>query len=159
MGQEIERKYLLKNDLWRPLAERSVRMKQRYLPLCEDAGSGRVRIAGDHAFLTLKTRVKGFSRGEFEYEIPIADAEQIMDSICTGPTVEKMRYIVPFAGHVWEIDEFAGANAGLILAEIELRSETETFELPPWIGGDVTGDVRYYNSVLAEHPYSEWKML
>lgn len=155
MGVEIERKFLLKNSGWKRYAEKSIRMKQQYLPLQEQSGSGRIRIAGERAFLTLKTRVKGISRGEFEYEIPADDAERIMELICKGPSVEKIRYIVPFAGKTWEIDEFSGSNAGLVLAEIELSSEDEAFEIPPWIGEEVTGDFRYYNSYLAEHPWSQ----
>lgn len=152
MGVEIERKFLLKNSDWKQYAEKSIRMKQQYLPFQVKSGTGRIRIAGEHAFLTLKTRVKGISRGEFEYEIPVEDADRIMELICQGFSVEKTRYIVPFAGKNWEIDEFAGDNAGLILAEIELDSEDEKFELPPWIGEEVTGDFHYYNSYLAEHP-------
>ena len=155
MGVEIERKFLLKNSDWKQYAEKSIRMKQQYLPFQEKSGTGRIRIAGDHAFLTLKTRVKGISRGEFEYEIPLEDADRIMELICQGFSVEKTRYIVPFAGKIWEIDEFAGDNAGLILAEIELNSEDEKFELPPWIGEEVTGDFHYYNSYLAEHPLNQ----
>ena len=155
MGVEIERKLQLKNSDWKQYAEKSIRMKQQYLPFQEKSGTGRIRIAGDHAFLTLKTRVKGISRGEFEYEIPVEDADRIMELICQGFSVEKTRYIVPFAGKIWEIDEFAGDNAGLILAEIELDSEDEKFELPPWIGEEVTGDFHYYNSYLAEHPLNQ----
>ena len=157
MGTEIERKFLLRDDSWRRDVIQSTPFRQRYLPFGEGrSGSGRVRIAGDRAFLTLKTPVKGFSRNEFEYEIPVADAKEILRDLCTGASVEKTRHLVPYEGFVWEIDEFAGDNAGLIVAEIELESEDSAFPLPPWIGEEVTGDPRYFNSVLAEHPFSTW---
>lgn len=159
MGTEIERKFLLRDDSWRRDVIQSTRFQQRYLPLGEGrSGSGRVRIAGDRAFLTLKTPVKGFSRSEFEYEIPVADAKEILRDLCTGASIEKIRHLVPYKGFVWEIDEFAGDNTGLTVAEIELKSEDSVFPLPPWIGEEVTGDPRYFNSVLAEHPFSTWNL-
>lgn len=157
MGIEIERKYLLRDDSWRREVTESTVFKQRYLPFAEGhPGTGRVRIAGDKAFLTLKSAVKGFSRSEFEYEIPVADAEQIMRQLCAGAMIEKIRHLVPYRGFLWEIDEFTGENAGLTVAEIELETEGQEFPLPSWIGEDVTGDYRYFNSVLAEHPFSTW---
>ncbi len=157
MGTEIERKFLLRDDSWREAVIQSTVFRQRYLPFAEGrSGSGRVRIAGDKAFLTLKSAVKGFSRSEFEYEIPVADAQEILRNLCTGASIEKTRHLVPYEGFLWEIDEFSGDNAGLIVAEIELESEQTSFPLPPWIGKEVTGDPRYFNSVLAEHPFSTW---
>lgn len=158
MGTEIERKFLLRDDSWRKEVTKSTVFQQRYLPFAgPSSGSGRVRIAGDKAFLTLKSPVKGFSRSEFEYEIPVPDAEEVIRQICTGASIQKTRHLVPYEGFLWEIDEFAGENAGLIVAEIELDSEDRAFPLPPWIGEEVTGDPRYFNSVLAEHPFSTWK--
>lgn len=156
MGTEIERKFLLRDDSWRESVVKSTPFRQRYLPFKERAGSGRVRIAGDKAFLTLKSTVKGFTRSEFEYEIPVADAKEIIRDLCAGASIEKIRHLVPYEGFLWEIDEFSGENTGLIVAEIELDSEDRAFPLPPWIGEEVTGDPRYFNSVLAEHPFSTW---
>lgn len=159
MGTEIERKFLPRDNSWRNFVTESIVMKQRYLPFAENASaSGRVRIAGSRAFLTLKSAVKGFSRSEFEYEIPVSDASEILRTICSGAAIEKIRHLVSFRGFLWEVDEFQGDNAGLVVAEIELESEQTTFPLPPWIGVEVTGDPRYFNSRLAEHPFSSWKI-
>ncbi len=158
MGVEIERKFLLKDDSWRSSVESSVVYKQRYLPFRDGAGhiSGRVRIAGNRAWLTMKSAAKGFARNEFEYEIPLADAEQMLEQLCTGNAICKIRHVVRFLGYRWEIDEFLGENAGLVVAELELTSEDQRFPLPPWAGEEVTGDYRYSNSVLAENPYTAW---
>ena len=158
MGVEIERKFLLKDDSWRSSVESSTVYKQRYLPFREGAGhiSGRVRIAGNRAWLTMKSAAKDFSRNEFEYEIPLADAELLLVQLCTGNVVRKVRHVVRFLGYRWEIDEFLGENAGLVVAELELSSVDQRFPLPPWIGEEVTGDYRYSNSVLAENPYTAW---
>ena len=153
MGLEIERKFLVK-DTWRPEGE-GVPMKQGYV-----AGGGplivRVRTAGGRAFLTLKGRTEGVTRAEFEYDVPVEDAEKIL-ALAGGPLIEKTRYRVPFGAHTWEIDVFAGANEGLVVAEIELAREDEIFEHPPWLGAEVSDDPRYYNSNLAEHPFRTWK--
>lgn len=159
MGIEIERKFLLRDDSWRSCVSASAVFKQRYLPFRSGPEhlSGRIRIAGSRAWITIKSAVKGFSRDEFEYEIPLEDAEQMLERFCTGNTVSKIRHTVEYLGYRWEIDEFLGENAGLIVAELELESENQRFPIPPWLGEEVTGDYRYSNSVLAENPYSSWQ--
>ncbi|NJM56678.1 MAG: CYTH domain-containing protein [Synechococcales cyanobacterium RU_4_20] len=154
MGVEIERKYLLRNQSWRGLAA-GVAYCQGYIPT-PDHRTVRVRTAGETGYLTLKGPVQGMSRSEFEYEIPVAEAEQILATLCDRPLIEKIRYKIPCAGHVWELDEFLGENLGLILIEVELGSEAETLVLPDWVGLEVTGDRRYYNSYLAKHPFRQW---
>ena len=157
MGIEIERKFLLASDAWRGHVERSVRMAQGYLNDLGAVESGRqrasvrVRIAGDAAFLNLKSRELGHTRQEFDYEIPVADAEALL-KLCTGGLVDKIRH---YAGR-FEIDEFLGDNAGLFVAEIELDDADEAFERPPWLGAEVTDARRYYNLALAERPYARW---
>ena len=156
MAYEIERKFLVKRELWRK-PDDGVRYRQGYVAT-KDGMTVRVRIAGEKAYLTLKDRAVGLVRHEFEYEIPVADAEVMLDTMCTKPQVEKIRYKIPAAepGLVWEIDEFLGENAPLLTAEIELPSESTPFLIPEWIGEDVTNDHRYKNNNLASHPYSEW---
>ena len=153
MGMEIERKFLLKNDDWRSLGT-PVRYAQGYLAT-DSERTVRVRIAGTKAFLTIKGLSKGFSRKEFEYAIPVDEATEMLQ-LCAFPAIEKYRTKVLFDGKIWEIDEFEGENKGLIVAEIELNSEDETFAVPAWIGQEVTGDVRYFNSCIAQHPYKNW---
>jgi CYTH domain-containing protein len=116
----------------------------------------RVRIEGGRAVLTIKGKTTGASRGEWEYDIPVADATELLDGLCEQPQVEKIRHRIEHAGHTWEVDEFLGLNAGLVVAEIELGAEDEAFEKPDWIGVEVTGDKRYYNSSLIRQPYSQW---
>jgi adenylate cyclase len=116
----------------------------------------RVRIEGDHAMLTIKGRTVGASRGEWEYPIPLADAAELLDGLCEQPLIEKYRTRIALGGHVWEVDEFLGANAGLVVAEIELGSEDEAFDKPDWLGEEVTSDVRYLNANLIRHPYTSW---
>lgn len=153
MGVEIERKFLLAGDGWRVLGQ-PLLLRQGYL--CSDpARVVRVRVAGDQAFLTIKGRSVGATRGEWEYPIPLADANELL-ALCEQPIVEKFRREIAFAGNVWEVDEFLGANQGLLLAEIELASEDQPFDKPDWIGADVTHDARYFNSSLVRHPYSRW---
>ena len=156
MAFEIERKFLVKRDLWQK-PEDGVRYRQGYVET-KDGTTVRVRIAGEKAYLTLKDHAVGLVRHEFEYEIPIADAETMLDTMCAKPQVEKIRYRIPASepGLVWEVDEFLGANAPLLTAEIELPSESTSFSLPPWLGPEVTDDHRYKNNNLARHPYSEW---
>jgi adenylate cyclase len=155
MGIEIERKFLLAGDAWRGLGQ-ATPMRQGYL--CSDPErTVRVRIEGKGAVITIKSKVTGASRGEWEYPIPVADAAELLDRLCEQPLVEKTRHRIAHAGHVWEVDEFAGDNAGLVVAEIELGAEDEAFEKPDWIGREVTGDKRYYNSSLIRQPYSQWK--
>ena len=153
MATEIEYKFLLSSDAWRAGAV-STAYRQGYLSR-DPARTVRVRIAGDAAFLTIKGKTQGATRAEFEYAIPVVDAEALL-LLCEGPLIEKNRYKIPFAGFVWEVDEFFGQNAGLVVAEIELPSEDTPFEKPEWVGVDVTSDARYFNSSLSKHPYCEW---
>lgn len=154
MAQEIERKFLLKHDGWRNASHSKTVFKQAYLNSTPER-TVRVRIAGDEAFLTIKGKNQGIVRSEFEYAVPLADAEQLL-ALCETAPLEKYRYTVEHAGHVWEIDEFSGVNAGLLVAEIELNSEQESFAIPDWLGEEVSGDKRYYNSYLSIHPFSSW---
>ena len=155
MGFEIERKFLVRDDSWRSSVVRQVKIRQAYLD--SDANvSIRVRVRdNDSATLTLKTRWSKLTRREFEYDIPIADAEELM-SLRQGNIVEKVRYIVPAGKLIWEIDVFSGENLGLVIAEIELPSQNHHIELPPWIGTEVTGQDRYYNGTLAHRSYRSW---
>ena len=154
MKIEIERKFLLKNDGWRAGAT-GVLYRQGYL--CTDPGrTVRVRIGGDTAILAIKGAGDGIARAEFEYPLPPAEATLLLDTLCLKPLVEKVRYLVPFAGLTWEIDEFVGANAGLLMAEVELERVDQPVPLPPWIGMEVSGDPRYYNAYLTRHPYTTW---
>lgn len=155
MGIEIERKFLLDGDGWRGLG-RPTLMRQGYLA-ADPVRTVRVRIEGERAVLTIKSKNTGATRGEWEYEIPVPDAAELLDRLCEQPLVEKVRHRIDYRGHTWEVDEFQGENAGLVVAEIELGSEDETFDKPDWIGREVTGDTRYYNSSLIRLPYSKWK--
>jgi adenylate cyclase len=155
MALEIERKFLLANDNWRTHVRTHQLMRQGYLG--GSRCSVRARIAGDQAWLNIKAKRTGMTRVEFEYPIPRVDADEILRDLCEGPLVEKYRHEIPIGEHVWEIDEFLGDNAGLIVAEIELDGEQEHFERPAWLGAEVTEDQRYYNFNLAKHPYREWK--
>jgi len=153
MAIEIERKYLVKGEGWRGLVE-PVQYAQSYL-LSDETRTVRVRIAGESGFLTIKGKSGRMSRKEFEYGIPLEDAHEIM-LLCRIPIIEKKRSRIEWEGKVWEVDEFEGKNKGLIMAEIELKSEDESFTLPPWIGEEVTGDPRYFNSYLSQYPYTGW---
>lgn len=153
MAIEIERKFLLATDDWRSQVSGSSAICQAYLG--GDGVSVRVRIEGDSANLNIKSRTAGMARSEFEYPIPMADARDLL-ALASGPVLEKTRYRVEYAGHLWEIDEFGGDNAGLVVAEIELGSVGETFQAPPWLGSEVTDDPRYYNVNLSREPYSRW---
>ncbi|HBF50895.1 MAG TPA: adenylate cyclase [Massilia sp.] len=155
MGVEIERKFLVEGDAWRTLGE-STLLRQGYLST-DATRTVRVRIDGERAFLTIKGKSVGASRGEWEYPIPVAEAAELLDTLCQQPLVEKVRHRIAIGAHTWEVDEFLGANAGLVVAEIELGSEDEAFRKPDWIGREVTGDARYFNSRLISHPYSQWK--
>ncbi len=156
MAVEIERKFLIKNELWRDAVECSTHYCQGYLVGAKKS-SVRVRVAGDRAWLNIKGATLGVVRAEYEYEIPVDEANEMLESLCEKPLIEKVRYIVPHAGHVWEVDVFGGENEGLVVAEIELAEEHEAFELPEWAGNEVSGDPRYYNVCLIDHPYSRWK--
>lgn len=153
---EIERKFLLRSGDWRQQVRSSTRMRQGYLNN-EQHCSVRVRIAGDQAWLNLKGVTLGAQRLEFEYAIPLSDAHRMLDTLSCKPLIEKTRHLVDVGRHTFEIDEFAGDNAGLIVAEIELNDPDEPFEKPPWLGAEVTDDPRYYNTCLAEHPYKHWQ--
>ena len=153
MGVEIERKFLVVGDDWCALGV-AVSMRQGYLS-SDKARVVRVRIEGESAYITIKGKSVGASRGEWEYPIPVADAEQLL-LLCEQPLVEKVRRRIDVAGHTWEVDEFSGANSGLIVAEIELASEDEAFDKPAWIGDEVTEDARYYNSSLVKKPFTAW---
>lgn len=154
MATEIERKFLVNGDQWRSLGG-GQRYCQGYLPT-QDNVTVRVRIVGEKAYLTLKGPTQGMSRSEFEYDIPVTDAEILLNTLCQRPWIEKWRYRIPMGDLVWEVDEFLGENQGLILAEVELVSEDQTFDLPDWMGQEVTGDHRYYNSNLVNYPYQQW---
>lgn len=156
MATEIEHKFLLANDDWRALVTHSADFKQGYLN-SDETSSVRVRIAGQQAWLNIKSATIGTHRQEFEYEIPVADAEDIITNLCHKPLIEKTRHFVNDGSHVWEIDVFAGENQGLTVAEIELSEIGEDFNKPSWLGKEVTHDVRYYNNNLSRHPYSTWK--
>jgi adenylate cyclase len=153
MGTEIERKFLVRGTDWRNGP--SERYCQGYLNRDKDR-TVRVRIAAGKAFLTIKSVTQGATRAEFEYPIPVEDAQQLL-KLCDGPIIEKDRYRITHEGSHWEVDEFHGENAGLVMAEIELKSEDQPFARPAWLGEEVTHDRRYYNSNLAGHPYQSWR--
>jgi CYTH domain-containing protein len=155
MNLEIERKFLVTGNSWREGAT-GVAFRQGYIG--KDRGV-RVRLAGDKGFLTLKSKPlpdSPISRREYEYEIPAADAQEMLNTLCDGGIVEKTRFTVMHQGFLWEIDEFEGANQGLIVAEIELKNPEEQFPLPPWIGKEVSDDPRYANAALAKRPHKSW---
>ncbi len=154
MGREIERKFLVRDDSWRGDAA-GVAVRQGYLSTAREC-TVRVRVAGDRAWLTIKGPARGLARLEFEYEIPVADAQALLDELCRHPPIEKTRHRVEYGGLVWEVDEFHGANEGLVVAEVELAREDQEVPLPPWVGEEVSHDPRYLNAHLAEHPYTEW---
>jgi adenylate cyclase len=153
MGREIERKFLVANDAWR-LSATGTFYRQGYLNT-DPTRVVRVRTMGDKAVLTVKGAVVGATCPEFEYDIPLQDAKQLLD-LCEPPLIEKTRYKIDNEGLVWEVDEFHGVNDGLVMAECELESENQEIEKPPWIGVEVTGDPSYYNSNLTLRPYSTW---
>lgn len=155
MGKEIERKYLVRNDNWRQHAQPGIIMRQGYLNR-DGACSIRVRVAGDEAYFNIKSATLGISRQEYGYTIPVSDAEEILDTLCIHPLIEKTRYNVEYEGHVWEVDVFKGDNAGLVVAEIELQDEDEAFAIPDWVGEEVSHERKYYNVSLIEHPYKDW---
>lgn len=157
MPIEIERKFLVAGNTWREQVRSRELLRQGYLDSAELC-SVRVRAAGEHAWLNIKARRPGMSRLEFEYPIPLSDADAMLDELCKGPLIEKYRHEIPAGGaHVWQVDEFLGLNHGLIVAEIELSNEAEEFARPSWLGEEVTHDERYYNHNLAQRPYAEWK--
>jgi len=152
LAVEIERKFRVTGDAWRN--DSGVLYRQGYLNR-DKLRTVRIRIAGSAAFLTIKGKSTGATRAEFEYPVPMDDAQALL-ALCDGPLIEKTRYIVLHAGHRWEVDEFAGDNAGLVVAELELSAEDEAFERPAWLGEEVTHDARYFNSNLATQPFCTW---
>lgn len=155
MGKEIERKFLVVNDAWRRAAKPGLRTRQGYLHVGPPVAV-RARIMGGKATLNVKKSTLDISRDEFEYAIPMEDAEALLARLCEGYIIEKTRYLVDYAGMTWEVDVFEGVNEGLVVAEIELESEDQQFEKPPWAGQEVSGDARYLNTHLSREPYKEW---
>jgi len=162
MATEIERKFLVKPDEWQQFQQRSdptllssTRYQQGYI-FSSVTKTVRIRIAGDRGFITIKGPTVGYSRSEFEYSIPLADAEAMLDQLCEPPLIEKTRHKVAWDNLVWEVDEFAGENQGLMVAEVELSDANRAITLPDWAGEEVSHDPRYFNASLAKHPYSRW---
>ncbi len=154
MAKEIERKFLVTGEEWRAMAQ-GTRYRQGYLSTVKER-TVRVRTIDDKGFLTVKGVSVGATRSEYEYEIPAADADEMLDDLCEKPIIEKNRYKIPIGDVTWEVDEFLGVNDGLIVAEVELRSEDQSFPKPDWIGDEVTGDPRYFNANLIARPFSTW---
>jgi len=154
MRLEIERKFLVTGTAWRALAA-GVPTRQGYLANTPDR-TVRIRIAGERGLLTVKGRCRGLARAEFEYAIPVEDAAAMLDGLCEKPLIEKTRYRIPFGAHTWDVDEFHGLNAGLVIAEVELESADEKPALPPWVGREVSGDERYFNVNLVRKPFTTW---
>jgi adenylate cyclase len=156
MAKEIERKFLVEGDAWRALAK-GTNYRQGYLNSAKER-TVRVRTAEDKAFLTIKGLTVGATRAEYEYEIPFDEGKAMLDALAEKPLIEKKRYKIPAGGLTWEIDEFLGDNAGLIVTEVELKSEDQAFERPAWLGDEVTGDPRsYYNANLIKKPFTRWR--
>ena len=153
MAKEIERKFLVMNNDYKKDVD-GMLYKQGYLST-NPQRTVRVRIVGNQGYLTINGLSKGATRAEYEYIIPYKDAEELF-LLCETPLIEKYRYLIPYKGNTWEVDEFYGENKGLVIAEIELKSENESIELPPWVGSEVTSDPRYYNSNLVRFTFSQW---
>lgn len=156
MATEIERKFLVSDDSWRGLGSGS-RFRQGYLST-QPERTVRVRTAAGKGYLTIKGKTVDASRSEYEYEIPLADAEAMLDALCERPLIEKTRYRIDYQGLVWEVDEFEGENAGLVIAEVELASADQAVPLPAWVGEEVTTDPRFYNANLIANPFSRWRV-
>jgi adenylate cyclase len=154
VAKEIERKFLVKGDGWRG-QDPGQQYRQGYLSTTKER-TVRVRMAGPKGFITVKGINLGAIRSEYEYEIPISDANEMLDHLCQRPLIEKTRYRIGIGDVTWEIDEFDGENRGLITAEIELKDENQAISIPEWIGQEVTGDPRYYNANLVAQPFSKW---
>ena len=152
---EIERKCLVQGDSWRSGVQ-GLLLRQGYLPT-QGKATVRVRVAGDRAYLTLKGPAQGLVRPEFEYPIPLADATTLLATLCQQPLIEKYRYRIAAGELVWEVDEFLGANQGLVLAEIELTSPDQPIDIPPWVGQEVSDDPRYLNASLVKNPFTLWR--
>jgi len=155
MPVEIERKYLLRNDDWKLLADSGTKYVQGYM-VGSKLASVRVRLEGDKSFLNIKSATLDIQRQEYEYQIPVEEATEMLDNLCEKPFVEKTRYIVMHQDLKWEIDVFEGMNKGLIVAEVELETEDQKIELPSWCGQEVSEDARYYNVNLGKQPFLEW---
>lgn len=155
MALEIEKKFLVTDERWRAAAGPGVRYRQGYMTEGGPA-SVRVRIGGARAHLNIKSATLDQQRLEYEYEIPLDEAEEMLERLCLKPLVEKTRYEVEYGGRTWEVDVFEGDNEGLVVAELELESRDEAFERPPWVGDEVSDDPRYYNVCLVKHPYKDW---
>jgi len=162
MGIEIERKFLVTDDSWRAAAHAVIPMAQGYINDAAAMDSGaqkasvRVRIQGGQAYLNIKSRELGHTRQEFDYPVPVAEARELL-ALCVGGLVDKRRHLVRHGGLLWEVDEFLGDNAGLVVAEVELESAGQAFDMPAWAGAEVTDERRYYNLALASRPYSQWR--
>ena len=154
MAKEIERKFLIDISGVESIGSGS-RIKQGYISTTDNTAV-RIRVSGAAAYLTLKGENQGATRPEFEYEIPVEDANEIIKELCSGPVIDKTRYLVEYGSHTWEIDVFHGDNDGLIVAEVELESETEEVDLPKWVINEVTGEVKYYNTSLLDNPFNKW---
>lgn len=154
MAYEIERKFLVHSDRL-PALTHGQSIQQGYI-CSEPERVVRVRVAGSEGFITVKGRTVGATRLEFEYPVPLADAQHMLKQLCEGTSIDKVRYCIAHQGHTWELDVFGGSNSGLIVAEVELKSENETVALPAWVSQEVTADTRYYNSNLLRNPYQTW---
>jgi len=154
MAKEIERKFLIDLTKVGDLGEGTF-IKQAYIPT-QDHTAVRLRLKGEDAYLTIKGENKGLSRTEFDYPIPVSDALTMIEELCAGPVIEKTRYHIQYDNHLWEIDIFAGENQGLVVAEIELQAEDESFTPPAWVTHEVSHDPKYYNSSLLSHPFAQW---
>ncbi|WP_297766555.1 CYTH domain-containing protein [uncultured Muriicola sp.] len=156
MPKEIERKFLVNlNEI--PLPDNGELIKQGYFPIASNVKTVvRIRVKGSNAFLTIKGENKGAVRSEYEYAIPINEAEEMLEEMCQKPFIDKTRYEISAGKHIWEIDIFHGDNKGLVIAEIELSEESDKFNIPGWVGEEVTNDPRYYNSNLLLNPYRKW---
>ncbi len=156
MAVEIERKYLLRDDAWKDEVTNIVAYSQGYMTLGGEKNSIRVRTASDQAWINFKSATLGMRRLEFEYPIPLGDAQEMLEQLCYQPIIEKERHFIVTTEHTWEVDVFHGENEGLVVAEIELQTETEEFIHPAWLGDEVTDDKRYYNVCLIDHPFKDW---
>ena len=155
MAKEIERKFIVQDTSWRSLTQ-GTKYRQGYLNSTKER-TVRVRIIGEKGYIAIKGITRGATRLEYEYEIPMAEAEVMLDELCERPVIEKKRYKIEYNRLIWEVDEFFGENQGLIVAEVELESENQEFVKPEWIGEEVTGDARYFNANLIHHPYRKWR--
>jgi adenylate cyclase len=155
MALEIERKFMVINDKWKDSVVSQTVIKQGYLATTEKA-SVRVRVGGDQANINIKGTTKGISRREYEYPIPLEEAQELLDHLVTGAAIDKVRYKVRCGNHIWDLDLFRGANQGLVVAEVELSHEDEDFVMPDWVGDEVSMDTRYYNASLVQHPFCDW---